>query len=411
MQRRARRGHRDNPSISSRLNISIVCDLKASGGAGIACCRISDAVASTENEVCTISCDGKPNQTTCEETLFLGKKQKLFEGLFKSVVARQILDNIRNREWKRQLNILLLKLKPDLINFHNLHSAGLPIDMISTALRHAPVVWTLHDCWSFLGTYYPTHSSSYTLPNLSAINAFWDSENSRKRPHKLSAITPSCWMRHEASASRWKDRLVKTIHNPIPNSFFEYRDRKGCKLALGLDTDKPVVFSIAGSLEEERKGGPILNEILKAKLYSEIQFLLAGSGSIDCYDNPRVKCLGFVRDELTLQIAYHASDLLLHPAPIDNLPNTVAESMSCGTPVIAFDVGGLPEMVIPGKSGWLAPEINAESLVAELHSVLVSKDYENLRGSTKDLARLRFDSRTVGNQYQTHFESLIAAQL
>ena len=56
----------------------------------------------------------------------------------------------------------------------------------------------------------------------------------------------------------------------------------------------------------------------------------------DSFKNENIKSIGFIEDEITIQIAYHAADILVHPAPIDNLPNTVAESISCGTPVLAF---------------------------------------------------------------------------
>jgi glycosyltransferase involved in cell wall biosynthesis len=165
---------------------------------------------------------------------------------------------------------------------------------------------------------------------------------------------------------------------------------------------------VAGNLEEERKGGSVLKEVLGSNLSDKAQFLLIGSGYFDSHDSSKVKSLGFIRDEVTLQIAYHAADLLLHPAPIDNLPNTVAESMSCGTPVLAFHTGGLPEMVIPGKSGWLVKEINALSIIAELDSVLISEDYKKLRKSTKQNAHKLFSSQLIARKYKDHFQAALA---
>ena len=321
-----------------------------------------------------------------------------------------ILRRLRNKDIQHQLRKILSISQPDIINIHNIHSSGWPLDLIKTALDFAPVVWTLHDCWSFLGTYYPLHSIASTSQTLSAIDTFWQSEQVKQSHHKFSAITPSAWMQSQASASYWDEFLVETIHNPIPGSFFEYRDRNSCKLALGLDLNQPVVLSVAGNLKEERKGGPILQEIISANLKHQVQFLLIGSGHTHFCNNTSIKSLGFIDDELMLKIAYNAADLLLHPAPIDNLPNTVAESMSSGTPVLAFSTGGLPEMVIPGKSGWLASVISAASMVEKLEFVLASKDYENLRESTKELARLLYDSRNVGNQYIKHFKTVLYGQ-
>ena len=327
------------------------------------------------------------------------------------MIPRKKLQKLRSNDLKSQFGKIIQRIKPGIINLHNLHSAGWSVELAKTALEQASVVWTLHDCWSFLGTYYPSHSPLPDSQTSASLDAFWKFEARRQTRTKFSAVTPSAWMCDRATASQWKDTLVETIHNPIPDSFFELRDRKGCKSALGLNANKPIVLCVAGNLEEDRKGGPMLKEVLGAKLQTEVQFLLIGSGCFDSYDDSKVKTLGFVRDELTLQIAYHASDILLHPAPIDNLPNTVAESMSCGTPVLAFATGGLPEMAIPGRSGWLVNDIDAAAMITELNSVLVSKDFEKLRESTKEHARLRFDSRTIADQYKRHFESVIAAQL
>jgi glycosyltransferase involved in cell wall biosynthesis len=177
---------------------------------------------------------------------------------------------------------------------------------------------------------------------------------------------------------------------------------------LGLNEDKPVVLCIAGNLDEERKGGSILQEIIRSTPKEKTQFLLVGSGHLfKSTDSDRVKSLGFVRDEITLQIAYSASDLLLHTAPIDNLPNTVAESMSCGTPVLAFETGGLPEMVIPQKSGWLVKEIQAEPMINVLRNILLSHDYSTLRESCRATAKVLFDQSKIAQRYENHLLNIL----
>ena len=391
------------------MKICQIQDLAKKGGASIAANRISSSLGHY-HEIQQISSDFEYSDMLDNKILVSnGRIIKLLE-LIGAPSLEAILRRLRNKDIQHQLRKILSISQPDIINIHNIHSSGWPLDLIKTALDFAPVVWTLHDCWSFLGTYYPLHSIASTSQTLSAIDTFWQSEQVKQSHHKFSAITPSAWMKSQASASYWDEFLVETIHNPIPGSFFEYRDRNSCKLALGLDLNQPVVLSVAGNLKEERKGGPILQEIISANLKHQVQFLLIGSGHTHFCNNTSIKSLGFIDDELMLKIAYNAADLLLHPAPIDNLPNTVAESMSSGTPVLAFSTGGLPEMVIPGKSGWLASVISAASMVEKLEFVLASKDYDNLRESTKELSRLLYDSRNVGNQYIKHFKTVLYGQ-
>ena len=217
-------------------------------------------------------------------------------------------------------------------------------------------------------------------------------------PHSLTAVPPSNWMNKQASSSHWNGFKVQTIHNPVPKSFYEPLDRESCKKALGLSLEKPVFLSIAGNLDEERKGGPILKEILESDVKDHSQFLLIGQGNQ--FNDHKIKSLGYVQDEITLRIAYHAADVLLHPALVDNLPNTVAESMSCGTPVLAFHTGGLPEMVVPDKSGWLVESIQSGLMIKTLNSLLSEHKFTNdMRVRTQALAKGIFNTQVIGDKY------------
>jgi glycosyltransferase involved in cell wall biosynthesis len=318
----------------------------------------------------------------------------LLSPLISSKKAKSFLDNNLNQ----QLRKFLQQEKFDVINIHNLHSAGWPISLVRTALEFAPVVWTLHDCWSFLGSFYPTHCPASSDSLELQLKSFWRSIKCSPPQHPLTAVTPSDWMNKQANSSYWKSFKVQTIHNPVPKSYFEPLDRESCKKTLGLSLEKPVFLSIAGNLDEERKGGPILKEILESDVRDYCQFMLIGEGNR--FNNPEVKSLGFVKDELTLRIAYHAADVLLHPAQIDNLPNTVAESMSCGTPVLAFNTGGLPEMVIPQKSGWLVRRKSALAMQNEIQNLVASRSYSIDRNITKQIADKFFSFETISHQYE-----------
>ena len=77
--------------------------------------------------------------------------------------------------------------------------------------------------------------------------------------------------------------------------------------------------------------------------------------------------------------------------------------MSCGTPVLAFDTGGLPEMVIPQKSGWIVKEINSIAMITEIQKITTSRDFLNLRESTRNCASNLFDSEQIAQKYLNHF--------
>jgi len=385
------------------LKILSISDLSFTGGAAIAGNRISDALKTNGADVIKLSSDGRISKE--QKVLFNGKKfsalYNLLSPLISSTKAKSLLDNNLNQQFRK----FLQQEKFDVINIHNLHSAGWPISLVSTALEYAPVVWTLHDCWSFLGSFYPSDCPAPCDSLEFEIKSFWQAIKSTQPKHSLAAVTPSDWMNKEASSSHWNGFKVQTIHNPVPKTFFELLDRQSCKKALGLSLEKPIFLSIAGNLNEERKGGPILREILESDAKDQCQFLLIGEGNQ--FNDPKIKSLGYVNDEITLRIAYHAADVLLHPAQVDNLPNTVAESMSCGTPVIAFNTGGLPEMVIPNKTGWLVEKLTVQLMTKEIHSIIKSKSYTNLRVCTKEHAEQLFDPNEIGIQYIELMERLV----
>ena len=389
------------------MRILILSDLMNSGGASTACNRIADSIKIQNHDVIRVATDAKTSPGNNEFTLFIGQKILLVEQFLRRMTGKQLTGR-RKKEWCIQFKRLLKFINPEFISIHNLHSSGLPIDLVQVALRYAPVAWTLHDCHSFSGSYCPTHTPLPKDDFLNEIKYFWHGLNNGEDFHSLTAIAPSTWIKSQACNSLWKDEMVKTIHNPVPDSYFESRDRIGCKRALGLEDGKPIILCISGDLKAKHKGGWILEEIIDSISSKEAQFLLVGDGCFNFPNSKKVKRLGFVRDELTLQIAYNAADLLIHPAPIDNLPNTVAEAMSCGTPVLAFDTGGLPEMVVPEKSGWLVEKICQKSLMERLISILSTRDYEKLREGAKAHAQELFDSKLIADQYLENFSTALA---
>ena len=181
------------------------------------------------------------------------------------------------------MSLILERHNPEFCIFHNIHGAGWPLEIVRVASNYCPTSWTLHDCSSFLGSYYPSHSPLASVKEKLRLRALWDSISKQKTRFPLCAITPSEWMNRQTNLTSWSDHLVKTIHNPVPYSYFKKRDQDACKHALGVSTKKPLVLCIAGNLEEERKGGNILKEILNSK-FEDVNFLLIGKSTQPLFD-------------------------------------------------------------------------------------------------------------------------------
>jgi glycosyltransferase involved in cell wall biosynthesis len=69
-------------------------------------------------------------------------------------------------------------------------------------------------------------------------------------------------------------------------------------------------------------------------------------------------------------MAYSACDVFVLPSHQDNLPNTVMESLACGTPCVAYDVGGVSDMVEHGRNGLLVPPLDIDSLAQHIQQML-----------------------------------------
>jgi glycosyltransferase involved in cell wall biosynthesis len=181
--------------------------------------------------------------------------------------------------------------------------------------------------------------------------------------------------------------------------------------ALGIANDGlPKILAIADYLNERRKGGDLLMRAL-ARLTMPVTLLTVG------HDAPRElpanvtpQHLGYIEYELAKVLAYNAADLVVHPAPVDNFPNTVIEATACGVPVLAFDTGGLSEMVIPSKTGWLALPITAEAFGIRLdEAVTETRNGLPNRLEIRRFAEERYDNDRQGKCYQQLFAELLAA--
>jgi glycosyltransferase involved in cell wall biosynthesis len=121
----------------------------------------------------------------------------------------------------------------------------------------------------------------------------------------------------------------------------------------------------------------------------------------------QVHSLGYVTHERMKVLAYSAADLLVHPAPVDNLPNVVLEAIACGTPVVGFPIGGMPDMVRAGETGWLASALSSEALADTLAQACGElKRGRNLRGSCRVIAEREYNPALQATRYSNLFGAL-----
>jgi glycosyltransferase involved in cell wall biosynthesis len=282
----------------------------------------------------------------------------------------------------------------DLINLHWVNGEMLSIADIGQLPQ--PVVWTLHDMWAFCGAEHYTDDQrwreGYWRHNRPGYEGGLDLNRwtwHRKRKHwrkPIQIVTPSQWLADCVSKSALMgDWPVTVIPNPIDMDLWQPVDKGLARQLLHLPQDVPLLlFGAAGGNADPRKGFDLLRAALE-HLRGEVAGLeLAVFGQGKPKQPPDlgfpVHYMGRMQDPLSLRVLYSAADAMVIPSRQDNLPNTGLEAHACGTPVIAFKVGGLPDIVDHLKTGYLAAPFDIEDLARGVQWVLAESDRSKVLG-------------------------------
>jgi glycosyltransferase involved in cell wall biosynthesis len=411
--------------------VVMLSDAETFGGAAISASRLAGGFACAGLDVVRIvgNPDHRKHPWTTEilDGAPIRRRHRLLIrtiGCLSTQMRDELQANLEGKLRREKLVRLLGTFKPDFINVHNLHGMRWSPGLIDACCAIAPTIWTLHDMWSFTGrcgyakdcrkftsgcdAACPTPTEYPALAPEKIANAFSFRSRLFAAHPNLVAACPSRWLKQEALSGLWAGHRVEHIPYGLPLDAYAPIDRQVARLALGIASSGPVVMVAAWDLGETRKGGAVLPEVLSEIRYRPLTLLTLGGGQIPRVpDGVSVHELGYVDYERIKVLAYNAADLLLHPAPVDNLPNVVMEAIACGTPCAAFPIGGLPDMVRHGTSGWLSDEINPESLARTVDRALDAiGSGTDLRTSCRKLAENEYDARLQASRYLDLFAQL-----
>jgi len=321
----------------------------------------------------------------------------------------------------------------DILILHQTCSGFLSLNSISklTELKK-PIIFTLHDMWPFTGgCHYNNYCENYynqcgICPQLksSSGNDFSFKIHKRKKSIykklNLNIVTSSNWLNKEAEVSSLLgENSIKTIYTPIDTDTFKPRDKLFSRRELSLQPDKTLILIGAMNLNIKRKGIEYLISALKIinkdkpELIKNLDTIIFGSldESILSEIPFKVHQLGKINDENKLVDCYNAADIYVTPSLQDNLPNTVIESLSCGTPVVAFNTGGMPDMIEHLENGYLAELKSSNDLAAGMVTLLSdTKELLKMKEKCRDTALEKFNEETIANQYSAYYKELLAEQ-
>jgi len=310
----------------------------------------------------------------------------------------------------------------------NLHWVGNFIDwelFFAPGRVTVPIVWTLHDMRALTGgCHYSGPCRNYRTgcggcPYFSPQQTEDMTRRAAARQRRalenwggvLHVVTPSRWLAEEAATSSVLAGLPVTV---IPNSVdideFRPRPQAEMRAAFGLPQDAKVIFFVAHDLGDSRKGAPHLVEALR--LLGDVpglHVLTAGARPPELPANVVHVTAGLLNDMAQLGPLYAAADLVVLPTLEDNLPNVILESFASGRPVVGYDVGGVPDHVVDGVTGFLVPYADPAALADALRAALADRDRLATMGETcRAYAEQEFAPQIQAARYQALFRQLLA---
>ena len=288
------------------------------------------------------------------------------------------------------------------------------------------IVWTLHDMNAITGgCHYSGNCEKFKteckdcplICNRNGID--FANVTFKKRLEAYSkldihVVTPSKWLGNKAKESKLFSRFpITVIPYAQPLNIFKPLGKETIRQMFNVQPSDIILLFTADNLQSERKGFAYLLESLKmlAKSKDAQRFALfvMGNGDISFIKDLglRVNALGFIDTREMAAIIYNAADALIVPSLEDNLPNTICESLGCGTPVIAFNSGGIPEMIVHKVTGYLAKRGDVNDLYNGIMWVKNLHGNHNVIMKCRDYALAHFNEDDEACKYEKLYKEIL----
>ena len=407
------------------------------GGAGRACTRLNRALLSQniDSKIIVHYKFGKNPQIGDFNTSLVQKAWTAATILLERVRAKRYLKAVKTPfsfTWFGRSVIHHPDVKnADIIHMHWVNHGFLnPRHIAEIAKLDKPVVWTFHDSNAFTGGCHVRYTCDHferecgdcpLLKNASSndySHRIWKQKNRAYEKLGFDIIAPSNWMKASIlRSSLMKGRTISQIPNTLETDIFKPQDKIAAKRKAGLPEDKFILLSgFMPSRKDMHKGTSYLLEslaLLKRRLGKNAdQVELVVFGNRDDKNLPdfsfKTTFLGKINNDEHLAVCYAAADAFLIPSLEDNLPYTVMESLSCGTPVIAFTTGGIPDMVTHEQNGYLATYRSSESFADGMEWIINYPDRNQLNQNARQTVVDRFAEQIIAIRHIDLYKQLMS---
>lgn len=389
------------------------------GGAAVATLALRDAVQSLVDADLILSYRIKNTESEVFRSSFF-TRFRIFFGttLPKKIFNRDTLPVWHDAKFPSFLHKKLNRRKYDIIHLNWVNANFLSLKDIQHL--DAPIVWTMHDSWPFTsGCHIPNQCEAFknNCFNCPIVKPFFNktiirkNRNAKKRLYSKKKITftvPSSWLQKQAlESSLLCDQDVRVIPNSVDTVAFKPINIKKARLSLGLPLDKKIILFGGSRVKNDPfKGFDLFIDSYK-KLGNKDDYFVCFFGDDPHPDDNQFanyKNFGSIYEKEILRTIYSAADVYVSTSRSESFGLTLAEAMSCGTSCVAFNIGGIPDIVDNTFNGILAEPFNTQEIAKGIETVL--QHNVSLSSNARNKIERCFSATAVATRYYELYTEL-----
>ncbi len=317
----------------------------------------------------------------------------------------------------------------DVIHLHWINQGFLSLRGLGRILSSGkPVVMTMHDQWYFTGIcHYSGECSKYQsqcagCPMVKGVGVdlarrVFDRKRTIYKGRNLTFVGCSRWMADLARQGiLTQGHTVTNIPNAIDTDVFSPQNKADARRQHQLPMDKKLLLFGAQRITDERKGFRYMAEacdiLVKENpaLATQLGIVVLGGDAESVKQALPIPVypVNYLSHEHEIAALYNAVDLFVTPSLQDNLPNTIVEAMSCGTPCVGFNVGGIPEMIDHKQNGYVANYCDSKDLASGIVWCLDEKQHPSLSKNANEKALATYSEVAVAHRYIEVYKEAIS---
>jgi glycosyltransferase involved in cell wall biosynthesis len=351
----------------------------------------------------------------------------------KQIVQAEL--GIENFDFPGTYDVLnLLNDPPDIVHAHNLHLNYFDLRALPWLSRQIPLIISLHDAWLLSG--HCAHSIGcerwitgcgkcpdlriYAPVKRDATAYNWRRKKRIYANSRLYIATASQWLMKKVEQSMLYPAVLETRVIPygVDLSVFNPWSKSEARAALNIPQDKAVMLLRAKSLMKNnywldyQVTTAIIDAIMAQSQTPVIIIALGDKRPTEYFGQSEIRYIPFLPDHRALAQYYQAADIFFHPARADTFPLAVLEALACGTPVVATQVGGIPEQILDGMNGFLAPASDSKTMIERILRLLRDPELcSQMSQSAANDARKRFDHERHVSDYLDWYREILESRL